>query len=192
MMNDNRVHAHECSSLVWKPIIAGALIAVGLSFLLNLFSVAIGLTAFTTSKDGIETLAMGGLVGTAVGTIVAMFAAGWVTGYFAKNYCPKREIGAYYGFLTWCVALILAVILASHLQQYVSFYGHFISGTTESLQIAHTGASANTPVNVTATNVDSNKLVLSAYIVFGLFFLGAFSSALGGHCGMRHKCKNDM
>src|ERR1700722_7871136 len=104
---DNRImHGTDCKCLSWKPIFAGALTAIGLSFLLNLFSVAIGLTAYTTSSEGVETMAFGGLLGTAIGVIAAMFAAGWVSGYLGQRYCVQRHVGCMYGFLTWCVALI--------------------------------------------------------------------------------------
>jgi hypothetical protein len=54
MNNENCVHAPECKCIAWKPIIAGALVAIGFTFLLNIFSVAIGLTAFTTNSEGVE------------------------------------------------------------------------------------------------------------------------------------------
>lgn len=183
------VHSNECKCLSWKPIIAGALVAVGLTFLLNLFSVAISLNAFTTSTEGGEKLVLGGLIGTGIGVIAAMFAAGWLTGYLGKHYCTKRHLGALYGFLAWCVALIITIFLASHAQEYVTFYGHFISGTANTVQVASSSAAGA----ITATSELSPKsLVISTYIIFILFFLSAFSCSLGGHCGMRHKCKHNI
>ncbi len=183
MHNEN---SYECKSFSWKPIFAGALVAIGLSFLLSLFSTAIGLTAFTTNSEGVESLALGGLLGTSIAVIASMFAAGWLTGYLAKHYCAKRHLGTLYGFLAWCVALIMAIFLASYAQQYVSYYGHFISGTANTLQQASSTAAA-----VAATNLSANNLVISTYILFCLFFLSAFTCSLGGHCGMRHKCKDE-
>jgi hypothetical protein len=182
------VHSTDCKCLTWKPIIAGALMAIGLTFLLNLFLVAISVTAFTTTSEGVEKLAFSGLVATGLGIIASMFAAGWVTGYLGKNYCSKRHLGALYGFLTWCIALIITVFLMVHAQQYVTFYGHFLSGTASTFQASTSHGAVAASV---ATRLPPHSLVISAYVIFVLFFLGAFSCSLGGHCGMRHKCKQD-
>lgn len=187
MHNSNTLHVTDCC-LSWKPVVAGALVAIGLAFLLNLFSVAIGLTAFTTNSDGVETLALGGLAATGFGIIVSMFASGWLAGYLGQRHCHKRHLGALYGFLAWCLALILMIFLASHIQSYVSFYGHYLSGTTDIVQVNNAGQVKNVAV---VADVHPKTLVISAYIIFCLFFLSAFSCSLGGHCGMRHCCDKD-
>lgn len=186
-MNNQFQHSNECLCFSWKPIIAGALMAVGLSFLLNLFSVAIGVHAYSSNSDGVESLAMGGLIATAIGIVSSMFASGWLAGYLGQRYCGKRHLGAFYGFITWCVALIIVIFLASHVQQYISFYSHFISGTMDTLQV-----SAATATSKVTGNIPADKLVVSTYIIFCLFFLSAFSCSLGGHCGMRHTCKENI
>jgi hypothetical protein len=194
MTHDHMAQAcgvHGYKILSWKAIFAGALVAIGLSFLLNLFCVAIGLTAYTTASDGVETLAFGGLLGAAIAMVASMFGAGWITGYVARDCCPKRHIGALYGFLAWTLALIITILLAAHIQQYVSFYTHFISGTGESFQFRNNAGPAAAPA-VVATNVSANKLMISTYILFVLFFLGAFASSFGGHCGMRHRCREEV
>lgn len=180
MSHDTCKHHNHCLCLSWKPIIAGAIAAIGFSFILNLFSVAIGLTAFNTNSEGVENLVLGGLMATALGILVAMFASGYIAGYLGRAYCVHRHLGALYGFLAWCLALLVSIFIAAHVQNYISFYTHFISGTTMSLN-----SNATPTVNVPAA-----KVVVSAYIVFCLFFLGAFASAFGGHCGMRHKDHN--
>lgn len=183
------MHAESCECLAWKPIFAGALVAIGLTFLLNLFSISIGLTAFSTDSLGVEKLAFGGLLGTAIGIIASMFAAGWLAGYLGRKYCNKRHMGALYGFLTWSVALVAAFFLVSHAQQYVSFYSHFISGTGDTFQAAASSSAGHIAVKVSSSQT---SLIISSYIVFCLFFLSAFSSSLGGHCGMRHRCKKEV
>ena len=186
--NPNMLHTHDvCKCLSWKAVIAGALVAVGLSFLLNLFSVAIGLSAFTTGSKGVQTLVFGGLLGTAIGTLAAMFAAGWLTGYIAQQGSHHRHMGALYGFLAWCVALIMMVLLAGYMQQYVTVYGNFLSGT----DAVHLTAVSGNGVVTAATTVQEKSVVISTYIVFALFFLSALSSSLGGHCGMTHTCKKE-
>lgn len=182
MMNqDNILHPNECKCISWKPIIVGALVAIGLSFLLNLFSVAIGLTAVTTNSEGVETFAMGGMLGIGIGILASMFAAGWLTGYLSKRHCTQAHLGALYGFLAWTLALLVTVFIAAQVQQYISLYGHIIAGTTDMYINAGN-------VSVTAAKVPTEHLVTTSYIVFALFFLSAFSCSLGGHCGARHVC----
>jgi hypothetical protein len=195
MMNqENCCQRPECKCvskcISWRPILAGALVAVGFSFLLNLFSVAIGLTAFTTNKEGSEIIVFGGLFGTAIGIVASMFVAGWISGYLGIRYCSMRHLGALYGFLTWCVALIIAIFLASHAQSYITFYSHVLSGTTETLQVSSATVAAG-KMTATVSNVSATKLVISTYILFCLFFLSAFACSLGGHCGMRYVSKEN-
>lgn len=180
------LHLAECKCFTWKPIFAGALTAIGLTFLLNLFSVAISLTAFTTNDQGVENIAFGGLIAICIGIVASMFASGWLAGYLGNRYCTKRHLGALYGFLTWCVALIVMIFLATHIKEYVSFYTHFISGTSAAnLAVGDAGA------QLSVTVPQAKELVISTYIVFCLFFLSAFACSFGGHCGMRHVCKEE-
>jgi hypothetical protein len=68
-------------------------VGVGLSFLLNLFSIAIGLSLVTTSKEGIASLAIGGFLGLVISAIAAMFVAGTTSGYLGRSCCAKRNLG---------------------------------------------------------------------------------------------------
>jgi hypothetical protein len=179
--NEYLPHATDCECLVWKPIVAGALVILGFTFILNLFSVAIGLTAFTVSTDGAETLVMGGLLGIGIGTIASMFGAGWLTGYLGQRHCNKLHLGALYGFLAWCVALVIGFFVMTNAEQYVAIYTHLLSGTPYTP--AGNAVAASTDAQTT------KNLVISTYIIFSLVFLSAFASALGGHCGMRFVCK---
>lgn len=176
------VHDHECKCFSWKPIIAGALMAIGLSFLLNLFSVAIGLTAYSTNSQGVENLAFGGLIATALSLVVSMFASGWLAGYLGNRYCTKRHLGALYGFLAWCVALVAMIFLAAHVQQYIGFYTHVLNGTSATYVYAPVANANAAPV----PTPPANAVVLSTYILFTLFFLSAFAASFGGHSGMRY------
>lgn len=189
---ENKLHSRECKCFSWKPVAAGALTVIGLTFLLNLFAVAIDLTAFTTNSQGVETLAVGGMIATALGLVVAMFASGWLAGYLGSRYCSKRHLGAFYGFLTWCLALVIMVFIASYLQHYVTFYTHFISGSTaaNSVQAVSPGMQMTSVVQ-TGTGMAQKNIVISTYIVFVLFFLSAFACSLGGHCGMTYVNKDE-
>lgn len=207
MMNTNEcstdVHC-EKSRVCWSAVFAGAVVGIGLSFLLNLFSVAIGLSFVSTTKEGLVTLAVGGFIGMAIGVVAAMFTAGFTAGYLGQKHCTKRNLGCLYGFCAWCLALILTALLATNMARYVNFYTDFSRNPTMVVDtsVAHTAVNApmtknmhpaavNThtnPVMDVKTQDAVNNLGITSLLIFVLFILGAFASALGGHCGMNHCC----
>jgi LytS/YehU family sensor histidine kinase len=194
------VYQTRCISL--KAIFVGALVGLGVSFLLNLFGVAIGLTAFTTSPEGATTLAIGGFIGVTIATVVSTFLGGLVAGYFARNTLHRSALlGALYGFVTWCVALILMVLFAAHLSQFVAQYNNSLNRGVMSVSVVDDRSSPSTPM-VTTTNRTENSthvtvnadkastaLGAAAFVTFFLFFIGALASCLGGHCGIG--CRGD-
>lgn len=178
----------------WSAIIAGALVGIGLTFLLNLFSIAIGLSIVKTTTDGMTILAVGGLVGVLIGTIVANFVGGMSAGYLGRPFCPKGNLGVLYGFVTWFLALLLMAMIFSKVGNFVEAYTSFIqtpvtvvkivnNETTPAVSsaIATIGKTKPVTVNVQAA---TNNLGIAATIVFILFWLGAISSCVGGHYGM--------
>lgn len=173
----------------WTAIIVGAFVGLGLTFLLELFNVAISLSIVTTTKEGAVSLAIGGFIGIIIGIIAAMFTAGYTAGYLGRGYCIKRNLGALYGFTTWCVALILTVALTSHLGHYVADYTHFIANPTTIIMPPPPGVEAVAPNSVVAVEVEPlRNLGIGTFLVFVLFFIGALSSCFGGHVGMYGCC----
>lgn len=188
---------------VSRKIAAGALVGLGLSFLLNLFSVAIGLTALKTTEAGLTTLAIGGFIGMLIGTIATMYTSGWVAGYVARPLCTHRQMGALYGFASWALALILSVVLASQLTNFVAASYHTIANPKSVILKMTSNTDSNTnnasasPMtteqtkgrnDTTQANVDTEKaahnLGLTLLLTFVLFFVGALSSSIGGYCGL--------
>ncbi len=72
--------------ITWSAVIAGALIAFGLTFLFNLLTIGIGLAIFSTNEQGMKELAFNGYIWTLVGGIVILFIAGWKTGKLIRIY----------------------------------------------------------------------------------------------------------
>lgn len=182
----------------WTAVVVGALVAIGLSFLLNVFNVAIGLSAFTTSPEGNATLAVGGFVALTIGSIVTMFVAGLVAGYLGQAHGTSRHTGELYGFSAWCLALIVTIFLTTHVANFVSHAAAAVNagGATMSLSANATNSTATTQnpdVNsyaTTNTEKVANRLGAVAFVTFFLFFIGALSSCFGGRCGMTC-CRSD-
>lgn len=190
----------------WSAIIAGALVAVGLGFLVNLFGISIGLSAFKTSQEGIKALAIGGYFGFLVGSIVIMFVAGWVAGYLGRGNCMQRELGALYGFSTWTLALIIAVLMAGQLTEFtahsnsaldysVSYNSYNLTASKNAeAPLAYRGNNAEThsPSNTIMINEEkaTHLVGLSLLLTFILFFAGAIASCFGGYFGLS-RCTKD-
>lgn len=180
-------HSHHKKCISWGAIITGALVAVGLGFLLNVFSMAIGLSTFT-NKTGALTLAIGGFIGMLIGTIASQYFAGWVSGYIARGCCIKNQrVGVLYGLATWCLALVLTVVFASYFAQFifVSLHSMFTPGFAVMNAVGNKSAEM---ASMVAPNLDiSTKMGISLFLTFVLFFVGAVASCIGGYCGI--KCK---
>ncbi|MDX1902492.1 MAG: hypothetical protein SFW66_10930 [Gammaproteobacteria bacterium] len=198
---------HYLKRLSWTAVIIGALVGVGISFLLNLFSVAIGLSIVKTTNQGMMSLAIGGFIGLLISTIVSMFTAGYTAGYLGYSDCNKRHLGVLYGFAAWCVGLILMAMFATHITRYVSYYEGFVTHhpaaialnkdrtpqtmqSSDSAQSLSDMQSSDTSQPLVNSQKETNDLGISMLFIFALFFVGALSSCFGGHYGMEYceKC----
>jgi len=188
------MHTHGCHNKIvsWSAVLMGALVAIGITFLLNIFSIAIGLSVFPTTKDGVVALAVGGLVGVMIGSFVAMYVAGWVAGYLGRQHCKKRNLGVLYGFATWSVALIIMMLIYSHIGQFISAYANFISDpstfvTTGSEAVPMATAQMKS-IMVFNFQAATDYVAVNALVIFILFFVSALGGCLGGHYGMSTRC----
>lgn len=198
MVNERELHAHDhhthvgCFKCIsWAAIFAGAFVGIGIAFLLNIFSVAIGLSAYSM-VNGVSGLAVGGFVGLLIGGIVSMFVSGWVAGYLGRHYCPRHNLGVLYGFLAWSLALIITILMAAHATQYLTNYSRFIINPVNDVVVSTAPATSETPAaqstaqGDTVVNADAaaRSASVTAFMVFVLFFIGAVSACFGGHYGM--------
>lgn len=200
MSTENIIRTAECcktsqTRVCWAALFAGAFVGVGLGFLLNLFGMAIGLSAYSSTPNGATVIAIGGVIGLLIGAIAAMGTAGFVAGYLGRFHHCYCHGGVLYGFITWSLALILSALLIIPMSHYVSFYEDNLNPSFAPVEISH----AVTGANVDAVNpnnpstppasVQSKHLAWSGWVLFILFFVGALSSCIGGCYGMR--CKRD-
>lgn len=193
----------------WSAVIAGTIVATAISFLFNLFGVAISLSAFTNTQAGVATFAIGGFIGLIIISFVSMFVGGMVAGYLGRRYCLRRNLGILYGFLTFGVTLFLAVLLTSPMTRFVTHYNQGLYNSSVSAVVANPASDSSTVVSprgvttnapamdsnnsVAAQNTEQNVNILgkAAFLTFILFAVGAFAACIGGHCGMRCKCRDE-
>lgn len=97
----------------WGAILAGAVVALVLQLLFNLFGVAAGLGAIdpATEEAPFSGLGLGTGIWLVVSSIIALFVGGWTAGRFAG--LPRRVDGLLHGFVTWAVTTFVIVYLAA-------------------------------------------------------------------------------
>jgi hypothetical protein len=176
----------------WTAIISGAFIGLGLNFLLNLFSLAIGLASFTVSSSGKTEFSLIGFMCFGLSSIISMFITGWVAGKLTPPILLNRLWGIFFGFLAWCLLLMITIILLTNMIQYAAFHANFTSNliaikiTNDAPMFTETHAHAltNSPLSL---NIETGKkiITLNAFLTFILFFIGGVSSCLGGYLGYK-------
>ncbi len=187
---DDRInHLCDVNCISWPAIFCGALVGVGLSFLVNLFMLSLGLSAFTLTTEGTNQFALGGFIILTLLGITAMFTAGWVSGYLGRSSCYKRSLGMIYGFITWSITLLISVLIATHTSHFVDNYSKLLDPNSlnyQSSEYQYQLTDANTSSKIkTEKTVKATGAVL--LIIFYLFFLGAITCCIGSYFGLKFK-----
>ncbi|MFT4058523.1 MAG: hypothetical protein QM652_03140 [Legionella sp.] len=188
-MDNQKCYKATLTHIHWTAIIAGAFVGVGLSFLLNIFSMAIGLSAYSSLPNVAPTIAIGGVLGLLIGVIVSMGVAGFVAGYLGRFHHCYCHGGVIYGFITWSLVLMLSALLIMPFTHYVSFYEENLDPNLAPTQISSADVNVSvTPSQNTSTQkmMDTNpkQLHWKGWILFVLFFLGGISSCISACYGM--------
>ncbi|MBO0904486.1 hypothetical protein [Jiella sonneratiae] len=90
----------------WGGIVAGAILALMIQFMLGLFGLGVGLSTATGAPGGI--LSVAGIWAVVV-VLVGVFAGGFAAARFAG--IPSAVDGALHGIVTWAVTALLALYL---------------------------------------------------------------------------------
>lgn len=113
---------YSARRISWTAIFTGAIVGIGLSFLLGLLGAAIGLSIVNMTTNRVGLLALSGSIGVLISIIISMLIAGFTAGYLGRLYCPHRNLGTLYGFTTWTIVLMLSAVLTTHMSAYVATY----------------------------------------------------------------------
>lgn len=193
----------------WSAVIVGALVGLGVSFLLNLLGISLGLAAFTTSTTTANlTFAIGGFIGLLIISIISMSILGWIAGSlgaFTKINCNKNIIhcnfGCLYGFSAWALALIISVFLSVHVGNFLSYTMASLTNPAIAVERYVNNHNKNYQAPTTASNTamisnmqtapvnadDAKKMVTATSLAaFILFLVGAVFASLLGHIAFAH------
>ena len=181
-----RHYAHPLIS--WPTIIAGAVAAIAVGFLLNVLGLAIGASAFNpyniNAQD--ETIGIGG----GLYVIFAQFVAFQIGAYIASRAAqyPDHFGGFVTGFMVWAFAVVVAVLIASWTAAAVSGGDAIPSGVAETvgeLSDATDGQGANASDLGTAEDTADALAAISWWTV-GALGLGLAGAIAGGWLGAHH------
>jgi hypothetical protein len=181
-----RHYAHPL--IGWPSIIAGAIAAISIGFLLNMLGLAIGASAFNpfdiNSQD--ETIGIGGGLYVIFAQLVAFQIAAYIAARGARY--PDHFGGLLTGFMVWALAVFVAVVLATWAGAAAASGDALTSGVAETvgeLSDATDGQGANAGELATAEDTADAIAALSWWTV-GALSLGLAGSIAGGWLGAHH------
>jgi hypothetical protein len=108
---EGRHYAHPLIS--WPTVIAGAIAAIAIGFLLAVLGLALGASVFNpyqTAAHAESITAMGGLY-MMFAQFVALQAGGYIASRSARY--PDHFGGALNGFMVWSLAIVAAILIAA-------------------------------------------------------------------------------
>lgn len=125
---DTSILLGKVSRINWGAIIAGAVLAVSVSILLNLLGVSVGFSAINPLYESspLNGIGTGSLVWIVISNLIAIFSGAWVAGRFA-GFVNNRD-GGLHGVMTWALYLLASFIfLTSTVSGIISGVGNKVS-----------------------------------------------------------------
>jgi len=180
---------HYSHSLIdWPSIIAGAIVAIAVGFVLNVLGLGIGASAFNPFEINRqeEAIGIGGGLYAIFAQLIALQAGAYIASRSARY--PDHFGGALTGLMVWALAVFIAVVLAVFTAGATASGDAIPSGVAETvgeltdaadLQGANSGelATAGDTADVVAT---------LSWWTFGALALGLAGAIAGGWLGAAH------
>lgn len=180
---------HYAHSLIdWPSIIAGAVVAIAIGFLLNVLGLAIGSSAFNpfeiNRQD--EAISIGGGLYAIFAQLIALQLGAYVASRSARY--PDHFGGALTGLMVWSFAVFVAVVLAVLTAAATSSGDAIPSGVAETVgEITDAAQGQGASASDLATAEDTaDVLATLSWWTFGALALGLAGSIAGGWLGAAH------
>jgi len=186
----------------FKGVIVGALVAFGLIFLFTFLTLGGGLSAYTKTEGGLETLVFITYLWVVVGSFLMLFLAGLATSWVSHTNTVDHRNSILHGFATWVLYILISLFFLSHAttNTIIPFPKTFLTAQDTALPTtatteASTALSANTSANDEqptdpATRKEAHTLGLATLASFFIFFVEAIGCCFGAWCGMELNRKN--
>jgi len=174
---------HHIKYLHWKAVFAGAVMAMGMTFLFNLLTLALGLSLYAPDHTEKMALTFASVAWFVVGSYIVLFIPGWVAGRLVgHDHSFHLANGFLHGFVTWSLYLMISWLFLSAMKDATS---------TSILQSLFSAMQANH----TASNMPTNEVHNIGYtglVIFSAFFIGAMGCCIGASCGIKESKKHHM
>jgi hypothetical protein len=183
---EGRHYAHPL--IDWRSVVAGTLVAIAVGFVLNVFGLAVGASAFNpfdiNAQD--ESISIGG----GLYVIFAQFVAFQFGAYVATRGAmyPDHLGGALTAVTVWALAIFVAIVLATLTTAGASSGDALPAGVAETvgeLSDATDAQGANPAALATAEDA-ADALAALAWWAAGAFGLGLAGAIAGGWLGAHH------
>jgi hypothetical protein len=99
------------SKVSWRGVWAGLFMIAGVQIVMQLFGIAIGVSALNPSQRALESVSLWQGIWSIVSTLSAFFFGGWVAA--AMTAPSRRSDGVLMGTVLWAFATTLGIILVS-------------------------------------------------------------------------------
>lgn len=168
--------------IYWKAVTVGVISAVGITFLFNFLTIAVGLILFNRGQDSMMALTFGTVAWMVVGSYMIMYVAGWIGGrQLYTDYSFNVANGLLHGFVIWSLYLIVSIVLLSLMPEAVT------AAILKSLFI-HLPGKTETAQAVTTSNV--HNVGYAALVTFFIFLMGMIGCCIGAACGIKESKKH--
>ena len=112
---DRQVSVLPVRRISWPAIIAGAVIALAIQFLLAMLGTGIGASTVDPLVNGESPSAgafgMGAAIWWGISSLIALYFGGWIAGRLSGM--PRAADGGLHGLLAWALSLLATVYLVS-------------------------------------------------------------------------------
>lgn len=172
----------------WPTIIAGAVAAIAVGFLLNVLALAIGATAFNPFALDQQDAALS--IGGGLYVIFAQLVAFQIGAYIAARSLryPDHFGGLLTGFMVWALAVTVAVALATFAAGQAAGGDALPAGVAETAGELGDAADAQPadPADLAAAEDTADALAALSWWTVGALALGLAGAVAGGWLGSHH------
>jgi hypothetical protein len=160
------------SKVTWRGIWAGLFMVAGIQILMQLFGVAIGVSALNPTRGAVEGVSIWQGIWAIISTLTAYFFGSWVA---SSTIAPARRAdGILMGAIVWGFATTLGIILVS-----AGLFGAIGIGRT---LMVPPGSAAATQSGVAALH--SGYTIGAAWATFGTILVALGCAIAGGLLGV--------
>jgi len=180
---------HYAHALIdWPSIIAGAVVAIAIGFVLNVLGLAIGAAAFNpfelNRQD--EAISIGGGLYAIFAQLIALQIGAYIAARAARY--PDHFGGALAGVMVWSLAVVVAIVLATWAAAATASGDAIPSGVAETVgELSDAADDETTSLSELATAEETADVVATlSWWTFGALALGLAGAIAGGWLGAAH------